>query len=86
MDRGENPIPDSERNEEFNRLIKYFLVSLAMPNREMWVNLSPYESRRIIPEVFGQTEMGRDLLAQDYVLKQFTASLIYPESGLGKVD
>ncbi len=28
--------------------------------------------------------MGRDLLAQDYLLKQLTASLIYPEHELGK--
>ena len=28
---------------------------------------------------FGLTEMGRDLLAEDYMLKQITASLIYPE-------
>ena len=28
--------------------------------------------------------MGRDMLAQDYILKQLTASLIYPERNLGK--
>ena len=28
--------------------------------------------------------MGRDMLGQDYILKQITASLIYPESNLGK--
>jgi len=28
--------------------------------------------------------MGRDMLAQDYILKQLTASLIYPEKSLGK--
>src|SRR5580698_4545969 len=84
MDQGESPMSDSDQREEFNKIIKYFLVSLAMPNKEMWVNLSPYESNRIIPEVFGETEMGRDLLAQDYILKQFTASLMYPENGLGK--
>ena len=33
---------------------------------------------------FGQTEMGRDLLAQDYMLKQLTASLMYPEKELGQ--
>ncbi len=84
MDQGERPMSDFDKKEEFNKIIKYFLVSLAMPNKEMWVNLSPYESNRIIPEVFAQTEMGRDLLAQDYILKQFTASLMYPEDGLGK--
>src|SRR5206468_2952216 len=28
--------------------------------------------------------MGRDLLAEDYMLKQITASLIYPEGEVGK--
>ena len=28
--------------------------------------------------------MGRDLLGQDYILKQITASLIYPEKRLGQ--
>ena len=35
-------------------------------------------------KVFGLTEMGRDLLAEDYMLKQITASLIYPEGETGK--
>ena len=39
---------------------------------------------RIIKDDFGKTEMGRDLLAEDYMLKQITSSLIYPEDGLGK--
>jgi len=84
MDRGQIPMPEDVQKEEFNKIIKYFLVSLTMPNSDMWVNLSPYESKRLIPEVFAQTEMGRDLLAQDYILKQFTASLMYPEGGLGR--
>ena len=63
---------------------KYFLASVAIPNQDMWVNLSPYEKNRIIPASFGQTLMGRDLLAQDYLLKQVTASLIHPDTQLGK--
>jgi len=66
------------------RLIKYFLAGLTIPENDLWVNLSPYEKNRIIPNSFGQTEMGRDLLAEDYMLKQITASLIYPEDQLGK--
>ena len=58
---------------ESTKLIKYFLASLTTPENDMWVNLSPYEKNRIIPQSFGQTEMGRDLLAQDYILKQITA-------------
>jgi hypothetical protein len=68
---------------EANKLIKYFMASLTVPENQMWVNLSPYEKDRIIPTGFGQTIMGRDLLAQDYVLKQLTASLMSPEHKLG---
>jgi len=57
---------------------------LAVPDDNQWVNLSPYEKDRIIKEDFGKTEMGRDLLAQDYMLKQITASLIYPQDNLGQ--
>ncbi len=70
--------------DDASRLIKYFLASLTIPEHDLWVNLSPYEKNRIVPESFGQTEMGRDLLAQDYMLKQITASLIYPEDEIGK--
>jgi len=41
------------------------------------------KKNRIIPEEFGRTGMGRDLLAQDYILKQLTASLLYPKEELG---
>ncbi|MCR4337743.1 MAG: hypothetical protein NUV91_08065, partial [Candidatus Omnitrophica bacterium] len=69
---------------ESQKLIKYFLATLTTPKEDLWVNLSPYEKNRIIPENFGVTQMGRDLLAQDYLLKQITASVIYPEDELGK--
>ena len=69
---------------ESTKLIKYFLAALTTPEKDMWVNLSPYEKNRIVPDSFGQTEMGRDLLAQDYLLKQLTASLVYPEGDVGK--
>ncbi|MFH0753732.1 MAG: hypothetical protein V2A70_04130 [Candidatus Omnitrophota bacterium] len=71
-------------HHDASRLIKYFLAALTIPEKDMWVNLSPYERNRIVPKAFGQTEMGRDLLAQDYILKQITASLMYPEGDVGK--
>ena len=70
--------------QESSKLIKYFLASLTVPEKDLWVNLSPYEKDRMIAPNLGQTEMGRDMLAQDYILKQLTASLIYPEKHLGK--
>ncbi|MDP8266189.1 MAG: hypothetical protein P9M07_04510 [Candidatus Aceula meridiana] len=84
MDIGDTSLSDQEFKKESEKLIKYFLASITIPKQELWVNLSPYEEDRIVPDAFGQTEMGQDLLAQDYILKQITASLIYPEDELGK--
>lgn len=84
LDKGDSVLVNAQLKAESNRLIKYFLASLTIPEKDLWVNLSPYEKDRIVPESFGQTEMGRDLLAQDYILKQITASLIYPEDEIGK--
>ena len=83
LDQGNN-FQNQQLKTEASRLIKYFLASLTIPEKDLWVNLSPYEKDRIIPSSFGLTEMGRDLLAEDYMLKQITASLVYPEDGTGK--
>ncbi len=84
LDKGDGELNNDQLKNESRKLIKYFLASLTIPERDLWVNLSPYEKDRIIPQSFGLTEMGRDLLAEDYMLKQITASLIYPEDEIGK--
>lgn len=84
LDKGEENSSSEQISTASTRLIKYFLASLTIPEKELWVNLSPYEKDRIIPEAFGFTEMGRDVLAQDYMLKQITASVLYPEEAIGK--
>ena len=70
--------------EEASRLIKYFLAALTMPKEDIWVNLSPYEADTIAEEHLSQTDLGRDLLSQDFILKQLSSSLTYPESDTGK--
>ena len=84
IDAGDSGLDETSLKSESEDLIKYFLASLTIPEEDMWVNLSPYENNRVIPERFGQTIMGRELLAQDYILKQLTASLLYPEEDIGK--
>ena len=84
LDKGDSLLGQDQLKDESSKLIKYFLASLTIPEKDLWVNLSPYEKDRIIPNSFGLTEMGRDLLAEDYMLKQITASLIYPEGEVGK--
>ena len=83
IDPGDANLDGEAFKAESQKLINYFLAALTVPEEEMWVNLSPYERDNIIPQRFGYTEMGRDLLAQDYILKQITASIMYPEGTTG---
>ncbi|MBF0531642.1 MAG: hypothetical protein HQL23_00930 [Candidatus Omnitrophica bacterium] len=84
IDSGNDRLQGAAFKEESNKIIKYFLAALTVPETELWVNLSPYEKNRIIADGLGRTAMGRDLLAQDYILKQLTASLLHPENPVGK--
>lgn len=84
VEPGDSGLSGSSLKDESTKLVKYFLATLTTPANDLWVNLSPYEGERIIPDYFGQTEMGRDLLAQDYLLKQLSSSLLNPDTALGK--
>ncbi|MBF0619716.1 MAG: hypothetical protein HQL19_06060 [Candidatus Omnitrophica bacterium] len=84
LDSGNATLDRAALQQESSRLIKYFLAALTIPEKDLWVNLSPYEKDRIIPDELGFTGMGRDLLAEDYILKQVTASLVYPEGDTGR--
>ncbi len=84
VDHGQEGLATQDKQQMFRRLIKDFLTALTIPDADLWVNLSPYEQGRMIEERFGLTEMGRDLLAQDYVLKQRMAGMLYPEDTPGK--
>ena len=71
--------------EEAVVLIRYFLAGLTIPEQDIWVNLSPYEKDRVVPQELGLTDLGEDMLAQDYVLKQLAASLTHPDTPQGKL-
>jgi len=81
---GDTPLEGDHLKKESEKLIKYFLTSLTTPEEDLWVNLSPYEPDRIVPKEFGQTQMGQDMLLEDYFLKQLTSSMIQPEGDTGK--
>ena len=66
------------------QMIGYFLAGLTIPDEDIWVNLSPQEKDRIAADSLSETWMGRDMLAQDYLLKQMASALSYPESSLGR--
>lgn len=84
IDTGDDEPDGDQFEEQASKLIKYFLVALTVPENDLWVNLSPYEDNRIIADDLGKTRLGIDMLAQDYMLKQLTSSLMYPEDELGQ--
>ncbi len=84
LDSGDADMEEAKTKAESEKLVKYFLTALTLPEDDLWVNLSPYEADRIIPDEFGRTEMGQVLLEQDYLLKQLTASLMNPKEELGE--
>ena len=84
LDMGEEKLPDPTVRNLSMKFIKYFLAGLTVPPEDLWVNLSPYEQGTMIPDALGETELGRDLLAQDYILKQISASIMHPEQDLGE--
>jgi len=82
IDIGDDSLQGERLHKESKKLINYFMAALTVPEHEMWVNLSPYEKNRIIPDGLGNTLLGRDMLAQDYILKQLSASLMHPDNQL----
>lgn len=70
-------------DSQVKQMIEYFLAGLIMDEEDLWVNLSPYESDRILINQLEQTQIGKDLLSQDYILKQLSSSLTHPDSEIG---
>jgi len=84
VEGGDSQLHGTALKHESQRLVNYFLASMTVPRDDLWVNLSPTEHDRIIPDELAKTELGRDLLAQDYILKQLAASLMHPDQEPGR--
>ena len=41
LDKGDSKLLNDELKDESRKLIKYFLASLTIPEKDLWVNLSP---------------------------------------------
>ena len=84
LDRGDDRLEGEALRAESQKMLSYFYAAMTVPEEDMWVNLSPYEKNRIIAKGLGNTQLGRDMLAEDYILKQLSASMEYPEGEFGK--
>jgi hypothetical protein len=75
---------EDAKRSNYQQLVDYFYTSLAVKDDLQWVNLSAYESDRMLPPELSGTEMGRNLLSEDCTLKQLTASFMHPNSAIGR--
>ncbi|NLV67043.1 MAG: hypothetical protein GXY14_05135, partial [Spirochaetes bacterium] len=84
IDTANEDLNDEQLREQSCRFIRYFLTCLTIPEKDMWVNLSPEEADRIISDELVKTEFGKGLLEQDCFLKRLASGLTYPDSEIGK--
>lgn len=80
----DNAIETSSETTIAKTLATHFMTVLTVPQKDLWVNLSPLEPDRIMSTTLAYTDLGRVFLEQDYLIKQFTASLTHPEKETGK--
>ena len=81
FDYGDQPLDEQALKRETEKLIKYFLTSLTIAEKDITVNLDPKGVR--LKESLKATVMGRDLVAQDYLLKLLAASMTDPRNDVG---
>lgn len=84
LDDGNAGLTEEQLENEAKKLTGYFLATLTIPERDLWVNLSVFEENKVVPDDLGETELGKDLLAQDYLLKQLLASFMHPDNEVGR--
>ncbi len=84
VDAGDQSYAEIAANGEYAKQIDYFQAALTVKEENMWVNLSAYEADRMLPKPLAGTQFGRDMLSQDVVLKQLTASFMHPDSPIGR--
>lgn len=70
--------------QDTQRMISYFFECLTVSEDKLWVNLSPYEEDSIIPATIKRLNIGKDMLIEDYLLKQLTGYLTNPKTSYGK--
>jgi hypothetical protein len=80
-----HPMPtEAEQVELQSRLGRYLNTFLVLNGENLHVNLTPTEPYCGLPELLRHTDLGRDMLAQDVVLKHYTASQMHPSTPHGR--
>ncbi|OGX23116.1 MAG: triose-phosphate isomerase [Omnitrophica WOR_2 bacterium RIFCSPHIGHO2_02_FULL_45_21] len=85
LDKGNlKKIEGRQFQEQGQELLKYFLVGVALPDDNFWVNLRPDSEEQIIDEELAKTELGKALLEADLQLKKDLAKFTSPQTAEGR--
>jgi pyruvate, orthophosphate dikinase len=85
LDKGSlKKVEDSQLKEQGQELLKYFLVGVALPDDNFWVNLRPDSEGQIISQELARTDVGKILLEADLQLKKDVAKFTSPETPEGR--
>ncbi|MDP8259795.1 MAG: hypothetical protein P9L96_02135 [Candidatus Gygaella obscura] len=86
VDRGDhNNLVNEFFNRATERLFKFFLIGLTLPDESFWVNLRPDSADEIIDKNLAKTDMGRIFLEADLQLKKDTARFTSPLTKEGQL-
>ena len=78
-------LPKEEEQVELQtRLGRYLNTFLVLSGEHINVTLTPMDEYCGLPKLLRNTELGRDMLAQDVVLKHYAASQMHPSTVQGK--
>lgn len=85
LDKGDlKNLKDSQLKEQGKELLRYFLVGVALPDENFWVNLRPDSEDQIISRELAGTDLGKVLLEADLELKKDVAKFTSPETPEGR--
>ncbi|MDH3508772.1 MAG: toll/interleukin-1 receptor domain-containing protein [Gammaproteobacteria bacterium] len=84
VDTGSSNIEGEALQAEVGKLIDFFRTSLAVPEADMYVNLSPSDDAKLLSESLWGTRAGAALLEFDYRLKRLAATLLHPDLDTGR--
>ena len=82
-DASQPPPSNQEQEELARRLGSYLNTCLVLTGDKLNVTLNPLDANCGLPDLLRCTELGRDMLGQDIVLKIRTAAHMHPESESG---
>jgi hypothetical protein len=78
------PLSPSDQQGLQARLGRYLNTFLVLKGDQINVTLNPTDEFCGLPPLLRHTELGRDMLAQDVVLKHYTSAQLHPSTPLGK--